>query len=133
MTNPFLYLSFPTHNSTPAPSHSHHDYLPRTLFPAPCPSTDLVADPCVRPSRLVLDTVPRPPVLRHHLQPLMMMIVTVVLMTVAVMVMIVDFEPIYFVEFPKQITFNWEILLGTLSLAMAACSGAILSGGGNQT
>ena len=85
-----------------------------------------------RPSRLVLDTVPRPPVLRHHLQPLMMMTVTVVLMIVT-MTMMVDFEPIYFVEFPKQITFNWEILLGTLSLAMAACSGAILSEGGKQT
>ena len=110
------------------------DYLPRTLFPAPCPSTDLVVDPCVRPFRLVLYNVPRPPVLRHHLQPLMMMIVTVVLMIVTVMVMrLVDFEPIYLVEFPKQITFNWEIPLGTLSLAMAASSGAILSGGGEQT
>ena len=46
---------------------------------------------------------------------------------------LVDFEPIYLVEFPKQITFNWEIPLGTLSLAMAASSGAILSGGGEQT
>ena len=109
----------------------HRDHLPRTLFPVPCPSTDPVADPCVRPSRLVLDTVPRPPVLRHHLQPLMMMIVTVMLMIVTRTLM-VDFEPIYFVEFPKQITFNWEILLGTLSLAMAACSGAILSGGGSK-